>query len=68
MMTKNQFVQKKPIEQRLLREHATKPAACRNGLNEQVDLLEELSKKLNEYFQFSTLGGSWRIEEHERKY
>ena len=62
MIIRNQFVQKKPTEPGLLQEHATNPAACRDGLKEQVDLLEELSKKLDEYFQLSTLDGSWRNE------
>jgi hypothetical protein len=65
MTTRNQFVQK-PSEPGLLQEHATNPAACRDGLKEQVVLLEELSKKLDEYFQLSTLGGRWRNEQWKR--
>jgi len=46
----------------LLQEHATNPGAYRDGLKEQVELLEDLSKKLDEYFQLSTLDGGRRNE------
>ena len=61
MISRYQVVQE-PTEPGLLQEHATNPAACRDGLKEQVELLEELSKKLGEYFQLSTLGNRWRNE------
>jgi hypothetical protein len=61
MISRSQFVQK-PTEPGLLQEHATNPGACRDGLKEQVELLEELSKKLDEYFQITTLDGSRRNE------